>query len=248
MLYKRDPVRAFFFAAMLVIGCGGGSAPVVSITDVAYLNDGLAKHRLDLYLPRNHREAPLVVFIHGGAFMAGDRSDYASAGAALAAEDVAVAVPSYRLYPEADARGATSDVAAAIAWLLRHGSAYGLDTSGVIVAGHSAGGQIAALLATHERYLTSLGAPPHAVRGAFVLAGAYDVRDLSDEPADWQRIDGRIFGETAAERALVSPGIDFDANTPPMSSRAVRATIRAPARGPISLPDGLRKPASTAPR
>jgi len=216
-------VRAFFFAAMLVIGCGGSSAPVVSIADAAYLNDGLAKHRLDMCLPRNHREAPLVVFIHGGAFMAGDRRDYASAGSALAEEDVAVAVPSYRLYPEADARGAASDVAAAIAWLLRHGSVYGLDTS-VILAGHSAGGRIAALLATHEPYLTSLRARFHAVRGAFVLAGAYDVRDLSDEPADWKRIEGRIFGETAAERALACGTRDDPGACPPAHFFARRLT------------------------
>jgi acetyl esterase/lipase len=183
-------------------------------TDLAYLADGDPRHRLDLYLPAKPSTGPLVVFVHGGAFMSGDRKMYAPIGQALAAQGFSVAIPSYRLYPQSDAAGAASDVAAAVAWLAGNAASRGLAAHGIVLAGHSAGGQIVALLATHPHFLTAAGAGPAVVRGAFVLAGAYDVRDLSDEPADWQTIDGRIFGPTPEARAAVSPGLDIDAHSP----------------------------------
>jgi len=204
---------AVFSIGMVLLA---GTAPVERASDLAYLSDGETKHQLDVYLPVRRDGATLVVFVHGGAFMSGDRRDYAAVGRALAERGYAVAIPSYRLYPHADAQDAVRDVAAAIAWLARHSERFGYDAKRVVLAGHSAGGQIVAMLATHKRYLQRAGAPAGIVRGAFALAGAYDVRDLTDEPAAWQRIDDRIFGATEAARGRISPAIDVDRDAPPI--------------------------------
>jgi acetyl esterase/lipase len=64
------------------------------------------------------------VFVHGGAFMQGDRGDYAVVGEQLARQGLATAVVSYRNFPQADASGATADVAAAVAFLCSPDGAY----------------------------------------------------------------------------------------------------------------------------
>lgn len=182
--------------------------------NLPYDTDGAYIHQLDLYLPAAEN-APLVIFVHGGAFMVGTREGYATVGRALAEQGLATAVVSYRLYPDTDAQGSTADVARATAWLVRNAARYSFDARNVFIAGHSAGAQIAALIATNPRYLGAAGLPLSALRGFVAVAGAYDVRDLSGEPDSWQKVDGHIYGETPELRANASPSTSIDAQTPP---------------------------------
>ena len=172
--------RAVALAAVLA-ACIAAAGPVDRIPNVAYAGDDLDAHRLDLYLPKDRAGAPIVVFVHGGAFVQGDRGDYALVGEKLASQGLATVVVSYRNFPQADAAGAAADVAAAVAWVLRHAADYGLNAKNVFLAGHSAGGQIVALLGVDAAYLERAGSSPDALRGVVAVAGAYDVRDLSGE-------------------------------------------------------------------
>lgn len=201
--------------ALASVICGRAES-ATRIADLAYIADGRDAHRLDLYLPDVRAHAPLIVVVHGGAFMQGDRRDVAGIGTSLADEGFACAVVSYRLFPDADALGATQDVARSVGWLVAHAASYGLDPTDLFLLGHSAGGQIVALLGADPRFLTSAGVPPGAVRGVVPLAGAYDVRDLSGEPDSWQKVDGHIYGETPIARIAVSPSMLIGSSTPPM--------------------------------
>lgn len=205
--------RAFALAAVLA-GCIAAAGQVDRVPNVAYAADNLDAHRLDFYLPPNRASAPIVVFVHGGAFMRGDRSDYAVVGEQFARQGLATAVVSYRNFPQADADGATADVAMAVAWVLRHATDYGLSAKNVFLAGHSAGGQIVALLGVDAAYLERDGFSPGTLRGVVAVAGAYDVRDLSDE-SKFQKIDARIFGATPEQRGAVSPSLYVRAGAPP---------------------------------
>lgn len=206
---------ALVFAAVLLASAFAPAGTVQRVPDLAYESDGADAHRLDLYLPTDREHAPLVVFVHGGAFLQGDRRDAAAVGEALAREGLATAVVSYRLFPDANAEGATQDVAMAAAWIIRHASGYGIQPHGIFLVGHSAGAQIAALIGTDGSYLARAGLSLPAVRGVFAVSGAYDLRDLSGEPDSWQRVDGHIYGETAQARARVSPSLHVDAGSPP---------------------------------
>lgn len=203
---------------VLALWCSAIPAPANGIEVIAnldYAGDELQAHRLDLYLPANRTSAAIVVFVHGGAFMEGDRSDVAFVGRALAGEGIATVVVSYRLFPQSNAEGATQDVARAIAWTVAHARDYGLDANKLFLAGHSAGAQIVAIIGTNPRYLNAAGLSMQAVRGVFAVAGAYDVRDLSGEPDTWQRVDDHIYGETPEARRALSPAVSIDAQSRP---------------------------------
>ena len=111
-------------------------------------------HTLDLYLP-GHGAAqpgerpPLFVYIHGGAWVSGDRRQYVRLGAGLLAQGVAVAVINYRLSDVGkDPHPAhVQDAAAAVAFLRKEAARYGYDPERIFVGGHSAGAHISALLA-----------------------------------------------------------------------------------------------------
>ncbi|MDP9025499.1 MAG: alpha/beta hydrolase, partial [Candidatus Eremiobacteraeota bacterium] len=157
-----------------------GAGPAIrTLPNIAYAADASDRHRLDLYLPANPGRAPLLIFVHGGAFMYGDRRDYADVGRELAQQGIVTAVVSYRLFPDADATGSAQDVASAAAWIIHHAVDYGIDSRNAFLAGHSAGAQIAALIGTNPAYLRQNGLDLSALRGVFAVSGAYDVRDLS---------------------------------------------------------------------
>jgi acetyl esterase/lipase len=114
--------------------------------DVVYAEVDGQKLKLDLYLPKSAPRTPLVVFIHGGSWRAGTykgcRIDY------LAEQGFAVASISYRFSNVATFPAQIHDCKAAVRWLRAHAKDYGYDATRIGVAGMSAGGHLAALLAT----------------------------------------------------------------------------------------------------
>ncbi|WP_137178197.1 alpha/beta hydrolase [Roseomonas sp. AR75] len=150
--------------------------PRAGAEEVRGLRYGAGPRRLlDLTLPRGATAAtPLLVFFHGGGWQTGSRADYAFLARAFAAEGIAVALPDYRLWPQARWPDFLADGAAALAWLR---GAPTVPRGPLFVMGHSAGGFIAAALALDPRW---------QVRQA--LAGAV----LVSAPIAWQPTDEPI--------------------------------------------------------
>jgi len=136
------------------------------------------KHKLDLYLPRDKENFPVLVFLHGGSWKAGDRSQYVALGDRLARAGIGVAIPSYRLMPQNPHPAQIEDVAAAFAWVAQNISQHGGDRSRIYLAGHSAGAHLAALLALDEKYLGKFGLPRTTIRGVIAMSGIYNVDKL----------------------------------------------------------------------
>jgi acetyl esterase/lipase len=147
---------------------------------IAYIDDGLDKHKLDLFLPKGKSNFPVVMFLHGGSWRSGDRSAYALFGNRLAQAGIGAAIPSYRLMPKNPHPAQIEDAAAAFQWVYKNVARYGGDVSRLYLAGHSAGGHLAALLALDGRYLAKLGVPSNAIRGVATLSGVYDVGALKE--------------------------------------------------------------------
>lgn len=127
---------------------------------------------LDVYSPEGGDvHDAVVVFFYGGSWQQGSRRQYRFVGERLASAGMVAVVPDYRTYPSAVFPQFMDDAAAAVAWALDH--ARELGTRRVIVMGHSAGAQIAALLATDPRYLHAYGHDACALTGAVTLSGPY---------------------------------------------------------------------------
>lgn len=136
---------------------------VQSIPEVAYTKQlGFRPLTLDLYLPPKRMPQPvtgfpLVVFVHGGAWLGGDKRhagpfvDFPSVLASLAARGYVVASVEYRLSGEAKFPAQVQDVKTAIRWLRRHATTYGIDPGRAMVWGEAAGAHLAALVAVSCR-------------------------------------------------------------------------------------------------
>jgi len=129
------------------------------------------------------KKLPVVVFIHGGGWKRGDRNyffdAYNNVGKAIAAQGFVCVVPSYRLSSpgEGDVKHPhhAYDVACALYWVHNQIGRYGGDTNMVYLAGHSAGGHLAVLLALDLKYLAELGLGPDFVKGVVGICGVYDL-------------------------------------------------------------------------
>jgi acetyl esterase/lipase len=134
------------------------------------------RHRLDVYLPAAASPAPMVLFVHGGAWMSGDKMHYAWLGEQLARHGMMVAVANYRLSPAVHHPAHAQDVAKVVAWLHHHGPNFGGDPQRLFVAGHSAGAHLASLVALDGSYLAAEGLGTAVIRSVVGIAGAgYDL-------------------------------------------------------------------------
>ncbi len=137
-----------------------------------------AKHQLDVYLPAGKTNAPVLMFLHGGGWREGDRSNYTFLGNRFAKEGYVVVIPSYRLMPANPHPAQIEDAAAAFAWTHQYISKYGGDPKRIVVAGHSAGGHLASLLALDPQWLKQFQLPADAIRAVVSISGVYDLSSL----------------------------------------------------------------------
>ena len=135
------------------------------------------KQRLDLYLPKvKVRNAPVLVFIHGGGFSEGHRAHYGYVAGPYAARGVVTAVMGYRLIKDGGPYPAQpDDVKEALSWLQRHVAQYGGDPGSFFVAGHSVGAVLAADVGVDRSWLSARGLDPAMLKGIAPISGLYDL-------------------------------------------------------------------------
>ena len=167
------------------------AAPVGTLNAVAALRTrrvlqgqpygAAARQRFDLFAPDDRRTpAPLVVFFYGGAWTRGRREDYRFVGEALAEQGLFAMLADYRLHPEVRYPDFVHDAAHAAAHALAQVAAWGADAGRVLVAGHSAGAYLAAMLALDDRWLRAAGTDRRRLAGWAGLAGPYDFLPIRD--------------------------------------------------------------------
>jgi acetyl esterase/lipase len=160
---------------------------VRSVRDQAYYEGPDAnrlRHRLDLFLPKDKENFPVLFFVHGGAWFMGDKSlfgRYSEVGKCLARHGIGAVLPNYRLSPGVKHPEHIRDVARAFAWTVRNIKNYGGDPTQLFVGGHSAGGHLCTLLATDPIYLKNEGIDTSLIKGIVAVSGVYQFLDVGLE-------------------------------------------------------------------
>ncbi len=133
------------------------------------------RHKLDLYLPKGKQGFPVVLFVHGGSWKSGSKEEYPRLGELFARLGLGCVIPNYRLTPQVQHPEHIRDVAAAFAWVVENVGEYGGRRDRVFVLGHSAGGHLAALLATDETYLKKEKRTISDIRGVIAISGVHQI-------------------------------------------------------------------------
>ena len=137
--------------------------------------------RLDIF-PAARRGAPVLVYIHGGYWRALDKRDQSFVAPAFVDAGAMVVLPNHALCPAVTMPALVMQLVAALAWVHRHAHHYGGDPQRLIVAGHSAGGHLAALLLCCEWPTVGADLPPDLLRGALSVSGVFDLEPLRRAP------------------------------------------------------------------
>jgi acetyl esterase/lipase len=135
----------------------------------------------DVYTPKGARGFPVLLLVHGGAWVGGDKSlDFIpDVARGLARQGVGVVAPNYRLAPQFRHPAQVADVAKALAWAKKHAPEYGGRADRIFLAGHSAGGHLVSLLASDEAHLKREGLSGEDVRGVVAVSGVYQIADVT---------------------------------------------------------------------
>jgi acetyl esterase/lipase len=193
--------------------------------DISYVSAALAgnnedRHLLDIYTPRqvSPNTRPVVVFIHGGSWNSGSKNLYAFIGRRLAKQGIVGVVINYRLSPAVHVPDMADDCARAVLWTQQHIAEYGGDPNRIFVMGHSAGGGLAALLATDDSLFVGLGITKNPVKGAILDDPAgldmLDYLTKLEYPNDEQYL--IPYGKDPAVWRAMSPMYQVRADSPPM--------------------------------
>lgn len=153
------------------------------LRDVAYGQH--EKQKIDVYLPPDAAQAPVVFMVHGGAWITGDKANKGVVGNKAAywmPKGYAVVSVNYRMVPDGiDPYMQAMDVAAALAYVQQHAAEWGMDAQRIVTMGHSAGAHLVGLLAVNPAMAFAAGAKPW--RGTVMLdSGAIDVVSLMKLP------------------------------------------------------------------
>ena len=163
---------------------------VLAALDQAY--DTHPDCRVDVYLPGSATASgaslPVVVWIHGGAFVGGTKDELGGYLRMLASHGFVVVAPRYSLAPESSYPVPVRQLMAALRWVGVNADRFHMDATRIVLAGDSAGAQLAAQLATlvtNPAYADAVGIPPAIaagrLRGVALCCGIYDLSRVSDE-------------------------------------------------------------------
>ena len=159
--------------------------------DVPYVKSGHKLQVLDVYSPKGAKGLPVVVWIHGGGWQTGDKKDVQVKPQAFNDKGFVFVSLNYRLLPDVDMGTIVRDVAKGVRWVHEHISEHGGDPKRLLIMGHSAGAQLAALVCTDDRYLKGEGLSLAIVKGCVPVDGdTYDVPAIIETAETRWRVHG----------------------------------------------------------
>lgn len=220
MAHKSTPTiptitgMALALAFSLPARAGEGSAKSAERVkvqfNIPYTDDRVGARLADIYQPPSGEPCPAILMIHGGAWIAGDKSFDTLHARQFASEGYVVMVINYRLAPAHKFPAQIDDCFEAIRWLVTHAENYRVDKDRIGVWGYSAGGHLAALVATNPRS----GLP--RVKACVAGGAPCDLRLLPDESSLMKGFLGGTRNEIPEIYDAASPIHHVSNDDPPM--------------------------------
>jgi acetyl esterase/lipase len=146
--------------------------------NIPYAKPAHERQVLDVYSPHDGKNLPVVFWIHGGGWETGDKTSVQIKPQFFTDKGFVFASTNYRLLPSVDMATILHDIAKSVGWVHNHIADYGGDPNRLLIMGHSAGAQLAALICIDERYLKAEGLSLAIVKGCVPVDG-----DTFDVPA-----------------------------------------------------------------
>ena len=183
------PIVTLIIAAALLSQTHAQTTPTNS--NISYIENGHERQVLDIYAPPDAKNLPVVFWIHGGGWVTGDKSDVKLKPQWFMDQGFVFVSTNYRLLPGVDMGTLIRDVAKSFGWVQKHITEYGGDPKRVLVGGHSAGAQLAAILCTDDRYLKAEGVSLEVLIGCVPVDGdTYDVPAIIETAETRLRVHG----------------------------------------------------------
>lgn len=181
-----------------------------ALLDLAYGES--AAERLDFF-PANRSGAPLLIFIHGGWWRSRDKSNFSFMVPAYTQAGFNVVLTNYGLAPAVSMEDITRQQLRALAWLYQRAEDYDFDPQRIVVAGHSAGAHLAAMMMSALWPAFNPALPANLVKAGVLLSGLYDLAPIMH--ADFVNVDLKL---TPQRSALLSPAFMPQAHPAPFIS------------------------------
>jgi acetyl esterase/lipase len=189
-------ITTLLFASLGLLAWGSAhaaDAPTIKPTaaNVPFGDPANPRLKVDIYAPAGAKNLPVVFWIHGGGWQAGDRTAIQLKPEAFVAKGFVFVSTGYRLLPEVDMVTIFRDIAKSLGWVHANIAQHGGDPTRIIVGGHSAGAQLAALICIDHRYLRAEGVPFSVLKGCFPVDGdTYDVPAMIETAETRLRVHG----------------------------------------------------------
>jgi arylformamidase len=170
-------ITVFAIPLLFLFLCNVGGAQKLT-SDISYVENGHKRQILDIYTPEKAVDGrlPVMFWIHGGGWQVGDKSDVALKPKVLTERGSVFVSTNYRLLPDVEMDVLIRDVATSLGWVHKNIAKYGGDPKRIIVGGHSAGAQLAALICIDDRYLKKEGVSFDVLKGCVSVDGdTYDI-------------------------------------------------------------------------
>ena len=233
-------MKTYLAASLGLIAISAFAAEPVIHRDLPYSEPRNESQLLDIYAPAEGSHHPVIVWIHGGGWMRGDKADLQLGATdpvnrkphAFVAKGYVFVSINYRMEPVVALPEIAGDIAKAIRWVHRHAAEYGGDPASIFVMGHSAGAQMAALVCTDRGFLDAEGLTLADIKGCVPVDGdTYDPELALDlEPSvstkNAQLLD---FPDLRSQKTLSAIQHIFKGKSiPPSSSSMWRTSSRDP--------------------
>lgn len=178
--------------AFLLIASPAFAAELEIHRNIAYTDPADELQKLDIYAPAGAKNLPVVFWIHGGGWQVGDKAQIEHKPQAFADKGFVFVSTNYRLLPKVEMLTIFQDVAKSIRWVHDHIADYGGDPNRLLVMGHSAGAQLAALISIDDRYLKAEGLSLSIIKGCVPVDGdTYDVPAIIETAETRRRVHGQ---------------------------------------------------------